>query len=70
MNKMPYTVSFVLLALFFVIIIFMSQGLIYWGIGAFVCWAFNISFEWTFVHGLALAFVVSILASIFSRKNS
>ena len=45
------------------------QGLIYWGIGVFVCWAFNIPFERGFVHGIALAFIVSILASIFSYRK-
>lgn len=45
------------------------QGLIYWGMGAFICWAFNISFQWKFIHGIALAFIVSILAGIFKSDK-
>ena len=41
------------------------SGLIFWGIGAFIIWAFGISFTWTFWHGLAVAFIVWILSSIF-----
>jgi len=44
---------------------FVLSGLIFWGIGAFVIWAFGISFVWTFWHGLAVAFIVWILSSIF-----
>ncbi len=44
---------------------FMLSGLIFWGIGAFIIWAFGISFAWTFWHGLAVAFIVWILSSIF-----
>ena len=45
------------------------QGLVYWGMGAFICWAFNISFQWKFIHGIALAFIVSILAGIFKSDK-
>lgn len=41
------------------------QGLVYWGMGAFICWAFQIPFEFTFIHGIALAFIVSIISSCF-----
>ena len=41
------------------------SGLIFWGIGAFIIWAFGISFTWTYWHGLAVAFIVWILSSIF-----
>ncbi len=44
---------------------FMLSGLIFWGIGAFIILAFGISFTWTFWHGLAVAFIVWILSSIF-----
>jgi len=42
------------------------SGLIFWGIGSFIIWAFGISFVWTYWHGLAVAFVVWILSSIFT----
>ena len=47
---------------------FLLSGLIYWGIGAFVVWAFSINFIWTFWHGLALAFITWVLAGIFNRN--
>lgn len=44
---------------------FALSGLIYWGIGAFIIWAFAINFAWTFWQGLAIAFIVNILSEIF-----
>lgn len=55
--------------LVYLIIATAIQGLIYWGIGAFVCWAFSIPFTFTFWHGLAIGFIVSILAGIFKGGN-
>ena len=48
-----------------VILLIGLQGLVYWGMGAFICWAFQIPFEFTFIHGIALAFIVSIISSCF-----
>ncbi|MCI9245555.1 MAG: hypothetical protein HFJ30_00135 [Clostridia bacterium] len=44
---------------------FALSGLIFWGIGSFIIWAFGITFTWTYWHGLAVAFIVWILSSIF-----
>ena len=44
-------------------------GLVFWGIGSFIVWAFGIAFTFTFWHGLAIAFIVSILTGIFGGKN-
>lgn len=41
------------------------SGLILWGIGVFIIWAFGIAFTWTYCHGLAVAFIIWILSSIF-----
>lgn len=41
------------------------SGLLMWGIGSFIIWAFKISFAWTYWHGLAAAFIIWILTSIF-----
>lgn len=43
------------------------SGLMFWGIGSFIIWAFSIAFTWTFWHGLAVAFIVWILSSIFRK---
>lgn len=56
------TILFVVLG---VVACFALSGLIFWGIGAFIIWAFGISFTWSFWHGLAVAFIVWILSSIF-----
>lgn len=41
------------------------QALVYWGVGCFIINVFAIEYTWTFWHGLAFAFVVNILKSIF-----
>ena len=45
------------------------EGLIIWGVGSFIVWAFGIAFTFTFWHGVAIAFIVSILTGIFGGKN-
>ena len=59
----------IIMVLALVILVIGLQGLVYWGMGAFICWAFNIPFEWGFIHGIALAFIVSILTTIFNRDK-
>lgn len=44
---------------------FALSGLMFWGIGSFIIWAFGIAFTWTYWHGLAVAFIVWVLGSIF-----
>lgn len=46
-------------------LIYGLAGLIFWGIGSFIVWAFGLTFTVTFWHGLAIAFIVSILTGIF-----
>lgn len=48
-----------------IIVAFGLSGLLMWGIGSFIIWAFKISFVWTYWHGLAVAFIIWILSSIF-----
>lgn len=45
-------------------------GLVFWGIGSFIVWAFGINFVFTFWHGIAIAFIVSILTGIFGGSKS
>lgn len=52
-------------ALIIISILYAFAGLIWWGIGSFIVWAFGISFAWTYWHGVATAIIVSIVASIF-----
>lgn len=57
-----------------VILIFMLgfalSGLIFWGIGALIVWAFKIGFIWTYWHGLCTAIVVNVLSNIFGGENN
>lgn len=46
------------------------EGLIFWGIGTFICWAFAIPFVFTFWQGCAIAVIFTILQSIFKAKNN
>ena len=59
---------FILLALLLLVLAFGFLGLVMWGIGSFVIWAFGISFVWTYWHGLAVAFIIWILSSIFKKS--
>ena len=59
---------FILLVLLLVVLAFVFfSGLAMWGIGSFIIWAFGISFAWTYWHGLAVAFIIWILSSIFKK---
>lgn len=46
------------------------EGLIFWGIGTFICWAFAIPFVFTFWHGCAVTLIAGILQGIFKNNNS
>lgn len=58
---------FILLAILLIVLALGISGLVMWGIGSFVIWAFGISFVWTYWHGLAVAFIIWILSSIFKK---
>lgn len=58
-------IVFILLAMLLVALALSLSGLVMWGIGSFIIWAFGISFTWTYWHGLAVAFIIWILSSIF-----
>lgn len=52
-----------------VIAAFALSGLLMWGIGNFIVWAFKISFVWTYWHGLAATFIIWIVSSIFKQQT-
>lgn len=60
----------ILIALMIVVIAFGISGLVFWGIGSFIIWALGLGIVWTFWHGLAVAFIVSILKGIFGGHKS
>ena len=57
-----------LVAILTYIIFYAFSGLIFWGIGSFIVWVFNISFHWTYLHGVATALIIGILKSIFKKQ--
>lgn len=59
----------ILISLITVAVLYGISGIIFWGIGSFIVWAFGIAFTFTFWHGLAIAFIISILTGIFGGKN-
>lgn len=63
-------ISLLVFFMFLGVMIIGIQALIYWGIGYFVCWAFGLSLTWTFWHGLAIAFIITVLKNIFSNFTS
>ena len=62
---MLMTILLVLIFLIAVILAYGLAGLVFWGIGSFIVWAFT----FTFWYGLAIAFIVSILTGIFGGKK-
>lgn len=68
-KNMLMTILLVLIILITVAIKYGLAGLVLWGIGSFIVWAFGIAFTFTFWHGLAIAFIINILARIFGGKK-
>lgn len=66
-DSMPELLLILLICVVVIIGLEAFCGLILWGICSFIIWAFGISFTFTFWHGLAISFIISILASIFRR---
>lgn len=67
--NMLMTILLVLIFLIAAAIMYGLVGLVLWGIGSFIVWAFGIAFTFTFWHGLAIAFIISILTGIFGGKK-
>lgn len=62
-------IAIILIFLIMLVAIFAFCGLIWWGIGSFVVWAFGINFVWTFWHGLAIALIVNSLSGLITIKT-
>lgn len=54
----------IIIAVFLMAIIFAFTGLIWWGVGSLVVFAFGINFTWTYLHGLAIAVLTWALKGI------
>jgi hypothetical protein len=70
MKKILGTLIGVLIAILAIAAIIGLEGLIFWGIGTFICWAFAIPFVFTFWHGCAVALVLGIIKGIFQKNNN
>lgn len=63
-----------LLSIIFIVLVIAAfivgiQGLVYWGIGSFICWAFAIPYTFTFWQGIAIAIVISILGGLIKGRS-
>ncbi len=45
-------------------------GLIFWGIGSFIVWTFQIPYNWTYFHGVATYLIIWILQRIFKKDTT
>lgn len=62
-----FTVGFGLFIIYAICYLF--SALIFWGIGSFIVWAFEINFVWTFWHGLAVAIIFAVLRKLFKKED-
>lgn len=51
---------FVCLTLAFIISVFVG-GFIFWGLGNLIIYAFHLTYSWTFLQGLCISLIVSII---------
>lgn len=62
------------LAIFVVVIAYIIAaaflGLIFWGIGSFIVWAFSIPYNWTYLHGVATYLIIWTLQRIFKKDST
>lgn len=69
MNKFSDGILTIIIAILILVGITSLSGLIFWGIGALIVKTFNISYNWTFWHGVCATFIISILSSIFKTNK-
>ena len=55
MRNLSDNILVIIIALFLFAIVLGVTGLIWWGVGSLVVFAFGINFTWTYLHGLAIA---------------
>ena len=67
-NNMGMLFVLILIMIIIFFIIFAIKGLVFWGIGSFVCWAFSIPFTFTFWHGVAIALIISLITGAFKKE--
>ena len=53
-----------------ILLCFMLEALVVWGVGAFVCHVFDINYVWTYLHSLATTLVLTIVGSFFKNSNN
>lgn len=63
MDIMDIIIS-ILLGLLIVIPLLLLSGLMMWGVGSFVIWAFKLKIVMTYWHGLAISLVLFALGRI------
>lgn len=58
---------FALIGLLLVIFLYAFSGLVLWGIGSLLVYAFEMDFQFTYLMGLALALILSVVGSFFKK---
>lgn len=54
-------IIFSILVALVIILCFVLSGLFFWGLGLLIIDVFNITYTWTFMHGLCIAILVWVL---------
>ena len=61
---MENIIVYIIAVLIIIIPLLLLSGLMMWGIGAFVIWAFKLNLVMTYWHGLAISLVLFALGGI------
>lgn len=60
----------VIIVMTVILLCFLLETLVVWGVGVFVCHVFDINYVWTYLHGLATTLVLTIVGSFFKNSNN
>ncbi len=61
---MENIIAYIIAVMIIIIPLLLLSGLMMWGVGVFVIWAFNLKLVMTYWHGLAIALVLFALGGI------
>ncbi len=59
----------VLAAIVIIIVSIVVGGLVIWGLGNFIIWAFNVNFEWNLFRGMATYLVIWVMYIICKKAK-
>lgn len=53
----------------FIVLIYLLEGLLFWGLGNLIIFLFGLNFKWTYFHGLGLAIIELIIGLVLWRNK-